>query len=136
MRSTTASSTPTVLDRGVDPRTTITFATKSPHRTAWIEITHPVDAIPQGLLDDLAEVGFARDARFHTLPPYPGVDANYNPTGYDVQEVMLASPAGTDLFSGWTADEARTHMAAARRVMRRHGVTGVPVWRKTLHDLL
>ena len=131
-----AASVSTVLTRGVDPRTKITFATKAPNRTAWIEIEYPVDAAPQGLLDDLATVGFAHDTRFHTLPPCPGVDENYNPAGYDVQEVILSGPAGTDLFSGWTADEARTHMAAARRVMRRHEVTGVPVWRKTLHDLL
>ena len=137
---TTATATPaapvTVLDRGVDPRTKITFATKHPNRTAWIELEYPVDAVPQGLLDDLAAVGFAHNPRYATLPPCEGVDEDYNLTGYTVQEVILGGPAGSDLFSGWTADEASTHMAAARRAMRRHDLTRVPVWRKTWRDLI
>lgn len=127
---------PTVLDRGVDPRTKVTFATKHPNITAWLEIEYPLDAVPQGLLDDLAEVGFAQDSRCAPLPPCPGVDGHYNLTGYLVQDVHLGGPAGTDLFAGWTKDEARVHMRNARRVLRKHGLTNVPVWRKTWRDLI
>ena len=135
--TTPAPAASTALSRGVDPRTFITFATKHPNRTAWIEIEYPVDTVPQGLLDDLAAVGFAQNTRFVTLGPAEAYDrATGQNLGYISQEVTLAAPPGTGLFGSWTDDEGRTHMAAARRVFRKHGVTRVPVWRKTLHDLI
>ena len=128
----------------VDDRVALTFASSAPHATCWIEMTYPIDAVPQGLLDDLAAAGFAVDGRYRPAPPYtpilnqgaPGQPTSIQFADYQVVDVLIGAPRGSALFGGWTPGEKRTHMAAARRVLRNHGFTDVPVWKKTLQDML
>jgi hypothetical protein len=137
MSTATAAPAVTTLAQGVDARTQSTFATKHPDHTAWIEIEYPVEAIPQGLIDDLAGIGFAESTQYARLPAMVAWDrATGQDLDYRSQEVTLGGPRGSGLFGAWTDAEKRTHMAAARKVFRKHGITRVPVWRKTWRDLI
>src|SRR4051794_40799693 len=100
----------------VDERVRLTFASKVPHTTCWIEIQYAADAVPQGLLDDLAAVGFATDPRFAALPPYtPMLDLDtpdedgrtWKFADYQVVDAHLAPPQGSNLFGAWTPEEKR-----------------------------
>lgn len=107
----------------------ITFATRDNDRaTHWIEGEYDADAKPEEFLADMEAIGFTEDGM--SLPPYTSAEA-----GCRVQSFHLTKK-GTDLFAGWNAEEKRTNMAAARRVMRKHGFVNVPVWRKTLADMM
>lgn len=110
----------------------LTFATRDNDRcNHWIEGEYDADAPkPEAFFADMAAIGFIEDASFAALPPYTSSQA-----GCRIQEFTL-SKKGSALFAGWTDEEKRTNMAAARRVMRKHGFTRVPVWRKTLADML
>ena len=120
----------------LDPRVQITFATKNPDATFWIELEYPVDTIPQALLDDLAKIGFAPDG-LTQIPVTEKVEFLSNPEGgsimkrlgYDVQEITLTKK-GTSMFGGWNAEQKRTNLAQARRVLRAHGYPKVETWEK------
>jgi hypothetical protein len=47
-----------------------------------------------------------------------------------------ADKPGSDLFLGWTREEAKANMAEARKILRKFGLTRVPKRRLTLADLL
>ena len=122
----------------IDPRVTVTFAARGPSTTCWIEIAYPVGAEPGELLADLAAAGFSPDD-LRRVPPAqaygPNAQGVSGPLGYEEQEISLVSP-GSALFGGWTEDERRRKMRRARAALRKHGFTGVPVWRKTLAEML
>ena len=63
------------------------------------------------------------------------LDAVLSPRGYRVKDFNLTK-AGTALFAGWTDEEKRANMRQARAIFRRFGFTRVPVWTKTLADML
>lgn len=134
---------PTATATQVDQRVTLTFASKGNSRTRWIEMTYPVDAPPTALLDALAEIGFKEQDGMVALPPYQAhtwdrslpLGQQYVDLGYRETEVHLTK-SGTDLFGGWTAEEQRTNMNQARAIMRRFGFTRVPVWKKSISDML
>jgi hypothetical protein len=127
----------------VDPRVELTFARQGNHRTHWLEIEFPVGAEPTGMLADLAEIGWHPD-RFQTPPvekitwdsTQPGGLPQMVRHGYQTQELRLIGPKGSALFAGWDDDEKRQHMAAARKVLRKYGFTRVPVWAKTVQDMM
>lgn len=124
----------------VDQRVALTFAAQGNARTKWIEIEFPEDAVPTALFEALAQIGFIeRDgmARMPAIPAshYDAVTHSFTDLGYRKQETHLTK-AGTDLFTGWTAEEERANMRAARAVLRRFGFVRVPVWKKTLADML
>jgi len=47
-------------------------------------------------------------------------------------ELELTSPGTEGRFRRWTADDARTKMAACRKALRKFGFTKVPHWKLTL----
>lgn len=126
------------MPKTVDSRVALTFARRARFNTHWIEMEYPVGAEPTDLLADLAKVGWAPDGM--KVPSMEKVtwDANHVMTrhGYHVEEIHIVGPHGTDLFGGWSDDEKRVNMAAARKVLRAYGFVKVPVWSKTLQDML
>ena len=118
-----------------DPRTRLTFAKRQgPDRTHWLEIEAPADAEPITLYTDLRAAGWTEK-----YPPPPAHQAyddhTFKPLGYMVVERFFTKP-GTDMFKMWNDAEARAFMPAARAILRKHGFTRVPVWHKTLADML
>jgi hypothetical protein len=98
----------------------VTFQSKHPHRTCWLAIRWAGEE-PAALFTDLQALGWTR----HTAaPPLAGT--------HDV----AFGKEGTGLFRGWTPGERKANLAQARRVLRRHGFTRVPVQRLDLQDLL
>ncbi len=103
----------------------LAFESKAPHTTPWLVIEYPVGEEPTELLTELAKLGWEEDQRFSRLPPLDGR-----------QETFIAPPKGSDLFGGWTLEEARKNMPPVRRLLRKHGFGRVPWNRLTLADLL
>jgi hypothetical protein len=99
------------------------FNSKHPHTTLWLEIKFLVGERPQELIDELAAIGFAEDG-LAKAPPCDGVD-----------EVQLAKP-GSALFGGWTAEEKKANLKAARAVLKRHGFVNVPCNKLSWVDML
>lgn len=105
---------------------TVAFESKAPHTTPWLSIEHPVGDPPEELFANLCELGWKRSMQIGFLPQ--GVE--------DMVEQIMESPEGTGLFKAWTPEEARKHMPAARRLLRRHGFDRVPWNRLELADLI
>lgn len=103
---------------------TLAFESKAPHTTPWLSIEYPVGEEPTELFAELAELGWEPDG----LAPAPPLDG--------IQEVYLKPPQGSDLFYGWKPAEAKKHMPAVRRLLRKHGFDRVPWNRLELADLL
>lgn len=127
----------------IDPRTSLTFARRERSTTHWIEGEYPADARPQALFDAFAAAGWQVDPVTESIPAYEPVDFDFDqpvgqqviPRGYKVREFALTKP-GTDLFTDWTQQEKAANMRQARGLLRRFGFTRVPVWTKTLADML
>ena len=117
-----------------DPRTSLTFASKVPYTTNWLEVEAPADAEPTAMYAELAAAGWVEQRP--GLPPHMAYDQEtFKPLGYQVVERTFFCP-GSDHFQLWKKDEAKKFMAAARAILARYGFTRVPVWRKTLQDML
>lgn len=127
----------------VDQRVGITFASQGDSPTKWIEVTYPTDNPPTAMFDRLAQIGFEQSEDTITLPPVRATSYNENAPigerlvdlGYYEQTIHLTK-RGTGLFSDWTDEEARENMRQARAVLRSFGFIRVPVWKKTLADML
>ena len=94
-----------------DYRVTAEFQSKAPHTTCWLVISYHTEAGPVQLLADLIFAGWKDDGTMKGVPPM----ANGRTEKY------LFKP-GTGLFRGWTEEEQKTHLNAAKRVLRRHRV--------------
>jgi len=118
-----------------DPRIHLTFAKRQgPHRTHWLEIEAPVGAEPIGLFADLRAAGWVESHA--AIPAHQAYDLHtFKPLGYSVVERSF-SKKGSDLFNAWSAAEAKTNMTQARGILRKHGFERVPVWHKTMQDML
>lgn len=117
----------------VDPRVSLLFASKGASRTKWIEVTFPTDAEPSDMFDDLRAAGWVYDD--YGLPPTQARDDNFKSLGY-AEQFAVFTKKGTDLFVGWTDAEKTANMAEARSILRKYGFSRVPVWKKTLADML
>lgn len=104
---------------------TVAFESKAPHTTPWLSIEHPVGEEPEELLAKLAELGWKPSVRLQFAPPIEGR-----------QERIVEPPPGTGLFTTWTDEEAKKHMPAVRRLLRRYGFDRVPWNRLELADLI
>jgi hypothetical protein len=116
-------------------RVRLTFAKRQGlQHTHWIEIEAPSDAEPLALYADLRAAGWGEN--FPSAPAHQAYDdRTFKPLGYTVVEHMFTKP-GSDLFKMWNAVEARAFMTQARAILRKHGFERVPVWHKTLADML
>lgn len=115
------------------PTTRLLFACRENHpEHLWIEGDYPAGQRPEELFADLTADGWTIE---EFGGPYPGYDDNYNPLGWDVID-FHANKRGTDLFGGWTPEEAKKFRTKARAILRKHGFFRVPVWHKTLADML
>lgn len=104
--------------------TTVAFKSKHPYRTNWLSLSYPVDQFPNDLVAALAVAGWTATPAMRQAPPFGGR-----------QELELGA-TGTSIFNSWTDDERKRYMAAARKVLRQHGYTRVPIFRLTLADML
>ena len=95
--------------------TQLTFARRQHGLTHWIEGEYSGDDKPS-FFADLEAAGW-------TVIDYRGF-------------FMIDPPRGTDLFAGWNPDEKRTYMKQARSILKKHGFVKVPVWTKTIQDML
>lgn len=88
-------------------------ARKEPQeRTRWLEVRFPAGK-PPAFLEDLKGVGF-EPLDFRMPPAFEGVE-----------KLWLTKP-GSDLFQGWTEEEAAQYIRDVRRVLRHHGITRIP----------
>jgi hypothetical protein len=117
------------------PRVRLTFAKRQgPDRTTWLEIEAPSDAEPVALYADLRAAGWSED--YPSSPAHQAYDDRaFKPLGYTVIERFFTKP-GSDMFKRWNDAEARAFMPQARAILRKHGFERVPVWHKTLADML
>ena len=118
-----------------DPRTTLTFAKRQgPDKTHWLEIEAPTGAEPAALYADLRAAGWVE--RHPAAPAHMAYDdRTFKPLGYQVVERQFTKK-GSQMFTMWTDAEARIFMPQARAILKRHGFERVPVWNKTLQDML
>lgn len=110
----------------------IEFQAKVPYDTWWISIQRDTskgidEPIPDGerrtaeaIMAALASAGWTVES-YAEETDWPTWDA---------------SKLGSDLFGGWTKEEAKKYMAEARKILRNFGLTRVPKRRLTLADLL
>lgn len=111
-----------------DHQTYLTFASKAPHKTRFLAISFMDTKKPHDLINDLRDVGWAEEnASLMPLAPISPLNGRY--------EVHLFAH-GSGLFDMWTDDEQKKHMANARRVLRKYGITGVPHRKLTLADMM
>jgi hypothetical protein len=104
--------------------TALAFESKAPHTTPWLLVEHAEGDPPYQLFAALAQLGWTENEKAD-LPPFDGI-----------QEVYLEAPKGSALFGGWEEAEARKHMPAVRRLLRKHGFDRVPWNRLELADLI
>lgn len=118
-----------------DPRVRLTFARREGQdRTHWLEIEAPFDAEPAALYNDLKTAGWIES--LPAMPAHPAYDERtFKPLGYQVCERVFVRH-GSDTFRMWSQAEAKAWLPQARGILRRHGFERVPVWRKTLADML
>lgn len=100
----------------------ISFVSKDPHSTPWIEIQFPSKDRPTKLIEGLAGIGFRSE-----LPSVPSLNG--------VQTIELVKH-GTGIFGSWTPEEYKVYMREARALLRRYGFCNVPRKRLTPMDLL
>jgi len=103
---------------------TLAFESKAPHTTPWLSVEFPVGEEPVSLLTDLSNIGWY-EREYPRTPPLDGW-----------QEVCLQGPRGSGLFKAWTEEEARQHMPAVRRFLRREGFDRIPWNRLELAELI
>jgi hypothetical protein len=137
----TATTTPTA----VDPRVGLAFKHREHSQTTWLCIEYPTDAEPTALFDALRAIGWSDDHRWTApLPPVaardwgtpdPVAGTPWTDLGYMIGSIDFMKD-GSDVFGGWTDDEKRSFLPAARAVLRRFGFTRVPNYALTLADLL
>lgn len=101
----------------------VRFETKGrgPNATLAVSVHHPVKKPPTALFEELNRAGWNET---FDLPPYSGI-----------KERSFFKP-GTGLFTGWTPKEAKEYRTEARKILRGFGFVRVPIWYKTLADLL
>lgn len=110
----------------IDPSVQITFAHREREKTYWLEFEYPTEVEPHALLTALESEGWEKTHKHEWVEYQTGVPTT----------ALTCSKPGTDLFNGWTDDERTTNMARARAILRSFGRTRVPVWSKTLMDML
>jgi hypothetical protein len=134
----------TAAPAAIDERVSLTFARRERGIHHWIEGEYPEQARPEALFAAFEAAGWTLDAMQETVPAYEPYDYDYSkplvgqravPRGHKVREFGLTKP-GTSTFGGWSAEEKQANMREARAILRRFGFTRVPVWTKTLADML
>lgn len=99
------------------------FLSKVPHNTWFLSIVYHEDNIPITLLNHLNTLGWTKGP-FFSAPPFKGIH----------KEELGCS--GTGLFGDWTPLEKKKNMTNVRKVLRKHGFTGVQHYRISLADCL
>ena len=102
---------------------TLAFESKAPHTTPWLSVEFPVGEDAYELLAKITGLGWRESQprlRFHE----------------GLEEVILDPPKGSGLFGTWTEEEARQHMPAVRRLLRREGFDRIPWNRLELADVI
>ena len=118
----------------IDQRVRLTFASKRPYATNWLEIVAPADAEPTELYAELAAIGWTEE--IGAGRPYAAYDeTTFADLGYQAVDHVF-SRRGTEHFGMWSKAESKTFMAQARAVLARYGFSHITVWRKTLEDML
>jgi hypothetical protein len=119
----------------IDHRITMSFTSHDETSVYRLLLHAPADFLPNALLADLSDVGFTVDPSTTTPHPamrYPGVNdpPGGEPVecGWDQVDLVLTGPDGRADAGVWTQAERRRHLRAAKAVLRRHGVTGLPFW--------
>lgn len=110
----------------IDSTVQITFARREREKTHWLEFEYPTEAEPHALFKDLESEGWEQAGKIAWVEYTTGVHTTS----------LIYSKRGTDLSGGWTDNERKTNMARARTILRSFGRTRVPVWNKTLMDML
>jgi hypothetical protein len=110
----------------------IEFQSKSPYATWWISIQRDIS---KGIDEPILDVERQKANAIMAALADAGwtVEAYAEETGWPTWD---ASKPGSDLFEGWTPEEAKKYMAEARKILRKFGLTKVPKRRLTLADLL
>lgn len=139
-----ATAVPADLAAEIDSRVSLTFARRERGIHHWIEGEYPEDARPEALFAAFEAAGWTLDTMMESIPAYEPYDYDYTqplvgqravPRGHKVRDFCLTKP-GTGVFGAWTAEEKQTNMRQARTILRGFGFTRVPVWTKTLADML
>jgi hypothetical protein len=110
----------------------LTLACREHSKTLWIEGEYPAGERPDDLFADLAAEGWTVE---EFGGPYPGYDEDYNQLGYNVIDFHVTK-RGSGLFTSWDEVEQKKFRTKVRAVLRKHGFYNVPVWHKTLVDML
>lgn len=96
---------------------------KHPHTTCWLELDEPEQETADAtrLHAALRAIGWERET--NELPPLAG------------RRTVTFTKDGTDLFGGWTPEEAQGNLAAVRRVLRRFKLQA-PRYRCSFQELM
>ena len=113
----------------------VTYARRERSNHLWIEGEHATDGDFTALFADLAAIGWTDDS-LAPLPPYTPWIPDAPPADYQVQPFSLNRRGTGPLFGEQTPAESERFKAETDAVFARHGLIDVPVWAKTLVDML
>ncbi len=116
----------------------VQFQSSNPHKTLFVKVWADANNEPKEMYDALAKVGFMQEDVF-PLPPIPA--EGYYGCGYakgDTTPIIarIFVKKGTGLFTGWTPEEKKVNLPAARNVLRKFGFIRVTHRKLTLADMM
>jgi hypothetical protein len=114
----------------------VQFQSQNPHKTLFLKLWVDVKNEPVELYAALEKIGFKRTS----VVPAPPITAKYcYDGGYGKDDDTLIvehyfEKSGSDMFNGWTPEEQRKNVPAARAVLRKFGFTRIDHRKLTLAD--
>ena len=112
--------------------TRLLLASREHSNTLWVEGAYREGFRPDDLFSDFTKAGWSVEEYGLPVQAY---DDEWNRLPYSEFDFHI-NRMGTGLFGGWSPDEEKRFRAEARKIMRKHGFTRVPIWRKTLQDMI
>ena len=116
----------------------VEFQSTNPHKTLFLKVWVDANYEPIELYAALEKIGWKRT----NVPPAPPIAAKYcyaGRYGKDDDTPVIEhyyEKQGSSLFNGWTPEELKKNVPAARAALRKFGFTRIPHRSLTLADCL
>ncbi len=107
----------------------VQFQSQEPHTTPHLKLWVPANDEPKAIYAALEKIGWERvDTDAMMAPPVKAKYCYDGGYGKDDDTLIVEhyfEKQGSDLFNGWTPEERRKNVPAARAVLRKFGFTRI-----------